>query len=628
MTKITIVAAILDTSELTLYKPDGSTIVLKQGDTRIKGILEQSQPLVRQSQVEIDFQDGAPVEPERNDYKEFEEKTSGVVKFFRVAKSAVRSFFGGEITKTDNGLYGTDEHLAPVNLGVVPTTDMEPGQVRDATLNQKPSMEEATKQIMAQAKPVSDPDYNHADTSTEETMIAQVTDDQGKTAIVPGMENLQAQFRHASKLGNTEGVTNFLKRIAAVIEDRGHTIDELLNFMSKGDLPIADDGSIVAYKVLKTIGGLAPGYFVDCHSSNVKQRVGSYVTQANVDPNRRTECSTGLHIARRGYLGNFHGNIIVLVKVAPEDVIAVPFNEPNKMRARGYHILSLIPAGEHYKLRANGPVEGSEAKKLLTQALRGNHIPIIEDVVIGGTRGNNLTITPRPGFEADKPVETPKVARNTPKSEPVAPIVPEPVKPTQTAPKVDPKQVAAKATKAKAETRDEKITRLIGVMRSNGKLNERTEAAQELKNIKTSAKKSWNILGINAANVSIIQQLTKAEPVKKATPGLKQAVVAHKKSTPKKTSVPAKPKGEAEVTEEQLLAQAKRMIEDTLASTSLSRNQKAASLVNIMTGEAFTLPVKKEAYRALIAFKRQAKVGWGQLGVDNFDALQTKFEGK
>lgn len=617
--KIRIVAAILDTEKLVLYKEDGHTVEVKQGDPRVQRIIDEATgPLSTQGWADVSLD---VLDPETNVYRDFQNLVKGAIRFFRVHKDKISDLFDTFVeTTADNGAYGQDRHLTPVTLGVVPSTpgsmsadevarqeetvsaitpiaeavteSDEPnmqapaaGDVADATENQKPSIQEATRQIMSQATPVTDKNFTTLETTEADTMIAAVEDPTtGEVTIVPGMEHLQAQFAHAVKLGSTEGATNFVKRLAAVINQRKHTIDELLNFMSKGDLPIADDGSIVAYKVLQSSGSQGKGYFVDCHSKKVNQRVGSYVTQANVDENRRTECSQGLHIARRGYLGGFSGDVIVLVKVAPEDVIAVPFNEPNKMRARGYHILSVIPSEEHSKLRSNGPIEGSEARKLLNMALRGQHIDIIEEVHIGGPKGTDVTVKPREKEQVAVP-KAPRPNKRTAEAETVNTD-----DKRATAPKVDVGVVSEKVVETKQT--EQRSLFVQGQFK-------------ELYALKKAKKKSWTQLGFSDIEV---QEILAADPT--SAPIVAAPPVEIEKTGTKKKATPAKaPAAPAAPTKEP------------------SRQEKAKALLHTID-KGKTKDIRRQAYQDLIALKKASKVGWGQLGVENFDAIQAKFEGK
>lgn len=220
---------------------------------------------------------------------------------------------------------------------------------------------------------------------------------------VKGLEAIERHIEHAAYSTDGKAMQAFIKRLAGIIDQRGHTVGELLNFMRRGDLPIADDGSIIAYKILRKKGD--SGYFVDCYTGKVPQRLGSHVSMAEslVDPSRRYECSNGLHVARRGYLGRFSGDVITIIKVNPEDVIAVPENEPDKMRVAAYHIVAILPEEARQLLVRNQSMTSLvEASKILADVIAGNHIGIVERVVIGAHRGENVTVTTYDGVVPPK----------------------------------------------------------------------------------------------------------------------------------------------------------------------------------------------------------------------------------
>lgn len=217
---------------------------------------------------------------------------------------------------------------------------------------------------------------------------------------VEGLDQLESYFAHAEKADAEEGderhseaLTNFLQRLAAIASERKHTTDELLRFLERNDMPLAKDGSIIAYKRLQSTD--EDGIFVDCHSRKVRQRVGSEVCMPRdlIDDNRRNECSQGLHIARRGYLGGFVGDVIVLVRIAPEDVIAVPEYDSNKMRVARYQILAEIPKRLHAELFSGRAMTGdSEGAQLVGQAIDGQFPPPNQRVTINGPYGTDLVI--------------------------------------------------------------------------------------------------------------------------------------------------------------------------------------------------------------------------------------------
>lgn len=200
---------------------------------------------------------------------------------------------------------------------------------------------------------------------------------------VPGMEKLERQIEHAAMTENVAGLQKFLERMAEMTKTRGHTAQELLNFIQKGDLPIADDGSIVAYKRLYRD---KDGYYVDPHTRKVRQKVGSLVQmdEQDVDANRRTECSTGLHIGRRDYVRSFNGDVVTIAKIKPEDVIAVPMNEGSKMRTAAYHIVAEVNKAGFNLICGNHPItKDPESAKLLANIIKGNHVEVLEVVRVG-----------------------------------------------------------------------------------------------------------------------------------------------------------------------------------------------------------------------------------------------------
>lgn len=283
----------------------------------------------------------------------------------------------------------------------------------------------------------------------EETIIGSID---GKE--IPGLEKIIPQIEHAaSSQENSTGFITFMQRISYVINKRSHEIQDLLEFMRKGDLPIADDGSIVAYKRLFS---RPDNWFVDPHTQKVHQRPGSYVSMNPdmVDSSRRTECSTGLHIGRRDYMKGFRGDVIMLVKIAPENVIAVPQGEASKIRAAGYHIIAKVPDAGFALLNQDRPMTRDNAcAELLDDVLRGRHGPIRETVLINGALGTNVTITPvRPPRLDDKRPEEPfsgqgKTKARTSKAKPR--VKAQALEPTSNR-KIDVKSVNEKAVEARS----------------------------------------------------------------------------------------------------------------------------------------------------------------------------------
>ncbi len=467
MSKITVVAAVVDTRQLTLYKPDGSTVTIPQRDSRLRPIVDYITPLLMtQGQAEVELGSSPSL------YQKFEEQTGGVVRLFRIAKRKFKELMG-------------DETVEPTVVGVLPSQPQR-DVIQEIMDNAVPASSENFEENL---DPL--PDFKNTNgrptprNENNDTVVAVVGDQ-----VIPGVEAIRTQFSRAAKLGSTKGVENFLKRLGAVIKQRSHSVEDLLRFMERGDLPIADDGSILIYKVLRR----KDDKYVDCHTGKVTQQVGSYVCMDPklVDHNRNNECSNGLHVARRGYISSFGGDVCVLAKLAPEDVIAVPEYDSNKMRVCGYHILFELTREQHQQLVNNRPItEVQGGKEMLAKALSGNHIGKIEEVRITKQQGGGVVITPLKTQEF-KPKKV-KVAKADSLDSEVA-------KPAGAA-AVDPKKVVK--TVEKLSHRQQ-----VGIMLERfrkAKKTQRKQIAQEILNYKRSCKKGWKVLGVSEEQAKEIQ---------------------------------------------------------------------------------------------------------------------------
>ena len=360
---VRIVGAAIDTKKLTLYRDNGETIVIEQGDQRIRKILDHVVPEIKSqgwSVVDLSF---------RNEYQDVEEKTNGLIRFFRVAKKKLSQLFSEELTP-----------------GVVGNTNV---QVEQPPVVDKIAL--AVEEIMANAKPA----HSNDAVPPHETIVAVVGN-----KVLPDVQYLSAQVTHAVTTNNSEGLENFMKRAATVASERHHSVQDLMRFMERGDLPLANDGSIIVYKVLRRAGtSMATKYptmtMVDCHTGKVPQGVGVEVRMdpSLVDPNRRNECSNGLHIARRAYIKSFNGDVCVLARIRPEDVIAVPSEDANKMRVCAYEILATLSNTQYEQLRKNKPItELFDGKALLAMAIAGGFPPPHTRVVISGQMGSDISV--------------------------------------------------------------------------------------------------------------------------------------------------------------------------------------------------------------------------------------------
>lgn len=542
MNKIIVIAAVVDTQCLTLYTSEGDTHVILQGDPRVPVIVKKLQPVLTGpgTSMEIDLDDMNPMavakEPEvkqesaLNQFAEFE-KQSGVVRFFKVAKKALKNFFGGKDSEPE--AEREVEIIAPMEMGEVKTfslasTMAEVEQAADENYalegDSESEMEPVTAaplsaidEVMANAKAIPASSEDFAMTRGEEEthdVVAVVQQDDGSVGLVPNAHKLATQVAHATKTGNSKGMNALLKRLAEMPKSRTHSVEDLLKFLERGDLPITDDGRIVFYKILRKKTGTF-GY-VDCHTGNVQQgaNVEVRMSESLVDPNRRNECSNGLHVARRQYLGSFGGDNCFLGSLAPEDVVAVPDYDANKMRVCAYQLHFLLSDEDFHHVKANKPFTADmEIAKKLAIILAGNQPPITHMVTIGSGNGGNLKITAIGDLEA-APVEV-----DLSKVEAVASIEEKPnlqprvekpkVQVNLDAEKVDPTAIAkAEKTKAPAQkvlgTPREKIAAIL----AEGPLD--AKRAQRIYDIKKAAKKGYHKLGVDAETEKKIEALLSA----------------------------------------------------------------------------------------------------------------------
>ena len=619
---ISIIALAVDSRNLTLWKPDGSTVVYPQSDPRVARIVSEAQTKglgTTQDQIEVNI---APEVELRTEYLEAEKNTNGFVRFFKVAKAKLKEFFEdgtsvqpariisdiklGNPTKTlvskamdtfltvqanepdvtiADGCYDKRDNLMWVTgwdknhnhpalvrfindvlwrdsgltdivlrqewpIAIRAVSDDEMGEFVKQAQNIKgvhvvftnreeiplPYVEvvkttnqdklAAASEKLAALGAISTDDANfHTDVKEDEVVVA-VTNN----GVIPGVENLHRHLRQSAKLKDYKGFTKFLERLAPVIKDRLHSVEDLMKFMETAELPIADDGSILFLKRLKFRGEEnGKRVFVDCHSGNIRQWVGCkvQVREDLVDPDRRQDCSNGLHVASMSYIRHFGGNVTILGKVAPEDVFAVPEYNTNKMRVAAYHIIAELPEEERCNVNNGIYLSNTEVgKKLLNDAIVGNHSSPTTLVMVGGHYGTNLKYTnlSSGSVEQFRTVAN-KEALNMEESLNEA-LAAEPVKATDLKPIVN-----------KAPTVKEQIQELIKEFLNATTPEDKLAAADLLVEMRGKARKPWAALGVGSDVVSKIADVRTtytAKPIGKPKPVKKTKV--HRSATATKVA--------------------------------------------------------------------------------------------
>lgn len=555
--EIRVVSAVADKKQAVLYLEDGNQIILKQGDHRLGDLLDIIIPITARGETAVVSLDDFSI------YAAFEKKTTGLTRFFKVAKDKVKGFFGGQ----------TDTHKA-----VIP----EKGKAAIIKAVMGESMTE--EEVMQHGEPVNLTD----DVGEDEVVVAVVTTpavpaqpatatapavaaQPERKAVIPGVQNLKPLIDHAVRTNSAQSVQNFLTRCAAFIDNRQHSVDDLMRFLEKGDLPLAEDGSIIAYKMLNWMDQ-SKGIMKDCHSGKIPQKIGSYVcvNENLVDLNRRTECSNGLHIARRGYLSGFSGQVCVVCKIDPEDVMVVPHNDANKVRVKGYHILGYLSEEAKTALKAGKPATSDEAAlKLIFDAIKGNHVDRLERVQVNGQMGGNVVVT--------------KIKDSDPEKE--APV----------------DVTAADLAKAKALDSEDRPNQSVDVR----DINKRVTAAMN--------EPAPGLVG-KAGNVIVGDEIE--EELRKTTEealGVDLAPARAEGMEPK-TDFPG-----SHVEDKGWPKQAHKELADKAPLE--SKNSAVADLLL----DYQTAPegaAKNSAAQALVAFKKSKKKGWDKLGIDDNLASQ------
>lgn len=524
MTTQTVKKIVVNNVGATFITTAGESIHVPQGDLRLPKLLAQAQPAMDAGKtVDLDFTKITPVSEQAEAYGAFTRATKGLVKFFRIAKNKVAEFMG-------------------IQEEIEIQEAKAKAKGRTASETSAMTAKERLDEVMANAQPITnETQYKHQQqvqtTGVDNTEVVALVDDK---LLVPNVQRIDKQLNHSLETGSV-GLQRFYERLAGVV--RGHQVDELLNFLRRGDLPIAEDGRIIIYKVLDKMrdGELSNAqhgaFLVDCHSRTVMQRPGAYVHMDPnaVDPGRRHQCSTGLHVARRGYLRSFSGSNITLCKVAPEDVIAVPEGEQDKMRVCGYEILFDLNEQDIRSLRAGNGLTTEQGLEFLRRAMVGDHPAHDLDVYIGkakkedGMEGVTLTLVnpiesavdavvhepAQQGISADQ-AELEKLMQPAEQVQPVAlaptvlPVDEKKIVDTSVAavPKIDPNSLK-KEKKVTTKTRQEWAADLLEDYRIAVGRPAKIMAASALLSYKQETKKSWDFLGVPKKDAEAIIQYAK-----------------------------------------------------------------------------------------------------------------------
>lgn len=544
---VKIVGVVVTATVVTLYKEDGSCLFLQQGDPAMRHVANDLIPAIKAK----GFGMYAPTASTRNPYAEYEQQ-SGLVKFFSVAKKKLAAFF---TSQEEELAQSPTEPVEPCKIGIITNSVSKVAVETKPTTSEKVTMDD----LMASAVSVNDArefdsnqfvepidlnassyainNYERDRARKDKVLIATIGD-----TVIPEADRLLAQVTHSLDKGTTVGMDNLIRRLGAIISKRQHTVADVLKFIQRADLGISDNGDIIVYKALNISRNIhtdlvddstvrdifsSNTVYVDKHSGRVNQCVGMLVCVDDnyVNESRNVECAQGLHVARRAYLKEFQCHTCVVCAVRPEDFIAVPHADYNKVRVSAYHILAELPKVEYDLLMGNQSIaKTSTGKAILDKAMRNAYPEPSCKVIITKAKGTGLIYSwlskdklptkPPVQEEAESVSYTPAVDDSLANANLSA--IPEPAKvvnpqdlgnsPTkEEVPTTDPKpKVNTKAPKkpTKVSTKSTKEPKSKGsaikTILEGKSPSDLTEADKEaLWALKRKKKKSWQVLGVS-----------------------------------------------------------------------------------------------------------------------------------
>lgn len=150
-------------------------------------------------------------------------------------------------------------------------------------------------------------------------------------------------------------VLNFIKllREKGVVEDNINKIkpflinmfknpfidapQEIYDYCKAMDFEITDDGCFLAYKNVRSDLGSIYDH------GTTKHEVGKYTEVKKIDTDRTNTCSNGLHFCSKSYLKHYPGEVTIIVKVNPMDVVSIPVDYNfAKGRCRKYMTVGIL----------------------------------------------------------------------------------------------------------------------------------------------------------------------------------------------------------------------------------------------------------------------------------------------
>ncbi len=115
------------------------------------------------------------------------------------------------------------------------------------------------------------------------------------------------------------------------------SVKEGYKFLEAANLTLTEDGDFIAYKAVTS-------NLKDKWTGKIDNSIGRIVSVSRneVDDDCRHSCSYGLHVGTHEYATGYGraGDVVLVVKVNPRDIIAVPYDDAEKMRVCRYEVIA------------------------------------------------------------------------------------------------------------------------------------------------------------------------------------------------------------------------------------------------------------------------------------------------
>ena len=142
---------------------------------------------------------------------------------------------------------------------------------------------------------------------------------------------------------------------------------EIYEYCRNMDFEITPDGCFLAYKRVRAdLGSLHDG-------GKTKHVIGEYTEVEHFDTNRRNHCSNGLHFCAKSYLMGYGGDVTIIVKVNPKDVVSIP-EDYNFAKGRCRRYLTVGILAQNGTLQTTNLKEATGETVVKTEAKAQNRI--------------------------------------------------------------------------------------------------------------------------------------------------------------------------------------------------------------------------------------------------------------